>query len=53
MQKIHPKTWLFIVILAGLLMGAALIIKHHYAVLKEENQLQQNIDNHSEIKDTV
>jgi hypothetical protein len=52
MQLNYFKPILLIALLISMLAGAMLIIKHHQ-VIKDEQQLQQKIDNHSEIKDTV
>ena len=48
----HPKTWLFLALLGCMLIGSLLIIKHHQ-IIKEQQELQQKIDDHSEIIDTV
>ena len=45
----HPKMWIFIALLTTLLTFMLIIIKHYDA----DNDLQQRIDNHSEIKDTI
>jgi uncharacterized protein YueI len=53
MQINHPKTWAYIILLILMLTSVTLIVIHHHALQKEEQDLQQKIDNHSEIKDTV
>ena len=45
----QPKNWLLIILLASLIVYMLTIIKHN----KEEENLQQRIYDHSEIKDTV
>ncbi len=45
----HSRSWLLILLIASVLLGTLVIIKHYNA----ENDLQQKIDDHSEIKDTV
>ncbi len=45
----HPKMWLLIVLLIMVLTFMLVIIKHYDA----DNDLQQKIYDHSEIKDTI
>lgn len=45
----HPKNWLLIALLASLLAGMLIIVKHYNA----SKDLQQKIYDHSEIKDTI
>ena len=45
----YPKTWLLAILIASLLAGMLIIIKHYNA----EDNLQQKIYDHSEIKDTI
>jgi hypothetical protein len=45
----HPKMWLFIVLLAMVLTFMLVIIKHYNA----DDDLQQRIYDHSEIRDTI
>jgi len=49
MQIKYPKNWLIFMLIAFILMGMLIIIKHYNA----DNDLQQKIYDHSEIKDTV
>ena len=53
MQFNHPKTWAYIALIAAILIGMLLIIKQHEVKQQEENQLQQKIENHSEISDST
>ena len=45
----HPKPWLIVALLAILLTFMLIIIKHYNA----DNEQQQKIYDHSEIRDTI
>ncbi len=45
----HSKIWLLIILIASILICMLVIIKHY----DSENDLQQKIYDHSEIKDTI
>ncbi len=45
----YPKTWLLFILIASVLICMLIIIKRY----NTENDLQQKIYDHSEIKDTV
>jgi hypothetical protein len=49
MQIKHLKNWLIIILMASMIALMLIVIKRYNA----DAEMQQNIYNHSEIKDTV